>query len=167
MFRFILLVCVGLTCAGVEEAQGQSLTDIERSRFSPAAFYNYAEAGDVTMLTNVWGSVQNPGLYQVPTGTHLSTLLSVAGGPAVGTRSQVEDRTIRVRLFRESNGQRLVVYETTMMNEIIVSAEDPVLEEGDILAVETIVRRRFSWRDAFPIVAAVASVALAIERVSR
>lgn len=148
-------------------AQGQSLSDFDRSRYSPAAYYNYAEPGDVTILTNVWGTVRNPGLYEIPRGTHLSTLLSVAGGPAAGPRSNREDRTIFVRLFREEGGQRVVVFEDVMENEIFAAAEDPVLEEGDVLTVETLVQQRFSWRDVFPIVAAVGTVAIAIERIAR
>ncbi len=148
-------------------AHAQSLSDFERSRYSPAAYYNYAEPGDVTIMVNVWGTVRNPGLYEIPRETKLSTLLSVAGGPIVSQREHRTDRTIEIRLFRDSGNTRSVVFENTMANEVFASEENPVLQEGDVLTVETVVTRRFSWRDVFPIVAAVASVALAVERISR
>ena len=162
----LLVCCLLFLAAGAGVAQAQIVSDFERSRYSPAAYYHYAEPGDVTILANIWGTVRNPGLYEIPSGTRLSTLLSVAGGPAAGPRNRREDRTISIRLYRVENAQRVVIFEDVMENEIFASAEDPVLQEGDVLTVETIVRQRFSWRDLFPVIAAVASVALAVERVS-
>lgn len=160
--RFSLLICgILLLCPQVAAAQTVP-TDFERSRFSPAAYYNYAEAGDVTILANVWGTVRNPGLYKIPQGTHLSTLLSVAGGPAADVRNERNDQTISLRLYRNEGGVRRVVFEDVMTNEIFASSEDPVLQEGDILAVETIVKQRFNWRDVLPFISASASVGLAI-----
>lgn len=165
--RFSLLICgILLLCPQVAAAQTVP-TDFERSRFSPAAYYNYAEAGDITIRVNVWGTVQNPGLYEIPQGTHLSTLLSVAGGPAAGPRNEREDRTISVRLFRQAGGERGLIFQDVMQNEIFVSQEDPVLQEGDVLAVETTVRQRFNWRDVLPIISASASVGLAIAYFTR
>ena len=156
-----------VTVAVVGTADAQSISDFERSRYSPAAYYNYAEPGDVTIMVNVWGTVRNPGLYEIPRDTRVSTLLSVAGGPIVSQRENRMDRTIQIRLFRESGTSRATVFESTMANEVLAADEDPVLQEGDVLTVETVVTRRFSWRDVFPIVAAVASVALAVERITR
>ena len=44
--------------------------------------------------------------------------------------------------------------------------DDPVLADGDVIAIESVVKQGFSWRDLFPVVAAVASVTLAVERLS-
>jgi len=148
-------------------ASAQSLSDFERSRYSPASYYNYSEAADVTVVVNVWGTVRNPGLYQIPQGTTLSHLLSLSGGPIVSPREIRQDRTIQVRLYRSDGMGRALLYETQMENEVIATVEDPILEEGDVVTVETVVRRRFGWRDVFPIIAAVGTVAIAIERVAR
>ena len=138
------------------------------SRYQSASVYRIAEPGDIVTTVNVWGALRNPGLYEITEGTRLSTLLSMAGGPAIAERRNRDRRTVMVRLIREgeSGAQRTAVFESIMENEILVSDEDPVLQEGDVLAVEILVEQRFSWRDVFPIVAAVASVALAVERVS-
>lgn len=136
--------------------------DFERSRYSPAAYYNYSEQGDVTILVNVWGTVRNPGMYEVPTGTTMSALFSLAGGPRVDPRDTRTRRTVTARLIREGN----IMLETVMENEILSLDSDPVLAEGDMITSETVLKRGLSWRDIFPVVAAVASVALAVERIS-
>ena len=58
------------------------------------------------------------------------------------------------------------VGETIMEDNVTVLSGDAELVAGDVLTVESTIKRRFSWRDVFPIVAAVASVTLALERVS-
>lgn len=161
---FVLVLLLG---GSVLAAQAQSLSDFERSRFAPASYFNYAEPGDVTIVVNVWGTVRNPGLYEIPQGTRLSTLLSLAGGPIVQPRQRRQSRTVSVRLMREQAGQRGQIFEMVMVDEIFAAPDDPVLLERDVLTIETEVRQGFSFRDAFPIVAAFASVALAIDRISQ
>lgn len=145
----------------------QTLSDLDRSRYSPAAYYNYSEPGDVTVLVNVWGTVRNPGLYELPQGTKLRHLLSLAGGPIVAPRQNRQTRTIQVRLYRSDAAGHRIVFESEMENEVIATAEDPALLQADVVTVETTVRQRFIWRDVFPIIAAVGTVAIAIERLAR
>ncbi|NND72023.1 MAG: hypothetical protein HKN43_10630 [Rhodothermales bacterium] len=159
--RIAFLALFGAALYMPAEAQ---LTDLTRSRFSPAAYYNYAETGDVTIMVNVWGTVRNPGLYEIPRGTKLSTLFSLAGGPDIRERPKRNKRTIVASLTRGETGQ--LVVETVMNDNVTVLAGDPELQPGDVLTVESTIRQSFSWRDVFPIVAAVASVALAAERIS-
>ena len=59
------------------------------------------------------------------------------------------------------------VFESVMENEILILDDDPILQEGDVMTVEVLVQQRFSLRDVFPIVAAIASLTLAIDRVTR
>lgn len=152
-------LAVLLITAWTAEAQ---VIDFDRSRYSPAAYYNYSESGDVTILVNVWGTVRNPGMYEVPSGTTMSTLFSLAGGPRVDPRDTRTKRTVTARLIRNSS----VMLETVMENEILSLDSDPVLAEGDMITSETVLRRGLGWRDVFPVIAAVASVALAVERIS-
>lgn len=144
----------------------QNLSDFERSRYSPASYYNYSEPADVTILVNVWGTVRNPGLYEIPQGTTLSHLLSLSGGPIVAPRQVRQDRTIQVRLFRPNGAGRELLWETEMENELTAADDDLTVQEGDVVTVETVVRQRFSWRDVFSVVAAVGTVAIAIERLA-
>jgi hypothetical protein len=158
-------IALGLLCLTVlPVVYGQTLSDLERSRFNTAAYYNYAETGDVTVRVHVWGGVRNPGLYEIPQGTRMSTLFSLAGGPAFLERREKDTRTLYIRLSRQQGTQREVAYEATMQNQLIVTAEDPVLLEGDVLTAEAVLKQGFTWRDIIPVVNTIALIALAIER---
>lgn len=136
--------------------------DFDRSRYSPASYYNYSQPGDITIHVNVWGTVRNPGLYEVPQQTTLSTLFSLAGGPAVTPRDRREERSIKIRLTRRQGDTPVVIFENTMEDGIFATREDPILQAGDVLTVETITHRPFSWREALPIISTAASVGIMI-----
>ena len=152
---------LALAVAAPADAQ---VTELIRSRYSPAAYYNYGEPGDVTILVSVWGTVRNPGLYEIPTETTLSVLFSLAGGPQVAVRRKQDRRTVTARLLR--GPAQDIAFETEMQNEILSLSPDPVLVAGDVLTVDTVERAGLTWRDVFPVVAAVASVTLAVERLA-
>ncbi len=161
---FCLLILFG--SAGL--AHAQRLNELDRSRYSPAAYYNFAEPGDVTILVNVWGSVRNPGLYEIPQGTRMNTLVSIAGGPElVSSVTARNKRIITLRLLRATDGQHRPVVDTQMTDEVLIAKDDPVLSNQDVLILETRLKEKFSIRDVFPIVAAIGTVALAIERITR
>ena len=149
-------------------AQSQPISRLEdRSRASPASYYNYVDPGQEPIRVNVWGAVRDPGLYAVPSDTYLSTLLSLAGGPAIAPRDQGEHREIVLRLSRMTESGREVVYETVMQDEVLPDVEDPLLREGDTLTIDVTRRQGFSWRDALPVVSTVASVAIAVAYFTR
>ncbi len=164
LFVALVFLAPMMVLGGAGESSAQVI-DLERSRYSPAAAFNYGEEGDITIMANVWGTVRYPGLYEITKGTTLSTLFSLAGGPLVNARETSDDRKVTLRLTR--GRQQETVFEFEMDNQVLSLESDPVLEMGDVLTVDTVERRGFSWRDVFPIVAAVASVALAVERVAR
>src|SRR5690554_7804228 len=60
-FSLALLLAACFVAGSAMDARAQ-VTDLDRSRYSPAAYYNYSEPGDVTILVSVWGTVRNPGL---------------------------------------------------------------------------------------------------------
>lgn len=159
-----LVVGIALTLfLGPGPARAQ-VSELERSRYGEAAYYNYAEEADVTVLVNVWGAVRNPGLYEVPRGMRLSRLLSITGGPLAGERrrSSMQELTLRLSRATEGGDVRAVVFEETMRDQVFVFEEDPTLQDGDVLTAERYMRDRFTWRDLIPIVGAAASVASTI-----
>jgi hypothetical protein len=162
MRAFAILVLAFLTAT---PALAQ-LSDFERSRRNTAAYFNYAEEGDVTMHVSVWGAVRYPGLYEVPVGTQLSELLSIAGGPTAGERTRRSKRTVTVKLFRDSGVGRSMIYEQKTMNGVDATGRGMQVMDGDVLGVEAVVKQGLSWRDLFSVVAAFASVALAVERIT-
>lgn len=50
---------------------------------SPGAkYYVYlGETGELQIKVSIWGEIATPGVYSIPDGTDLATLLSLAGGP--------------------------------------------------------------------------------------
>ena len=144
----------------VTEAQG---FEERQSRYGRAAVYRYADSDEITIQVNVWGAIQNPGIYEMPEDARLNLLFSAAGGPSIGIREQVDEQTIVVKLIRQTqDGQRKVVYEQTMEEEISVAEENPPLQDGDVLTVNSYVVQGVNWRDLIGIGSSLASLVLTI-----
>lgn len=161
---FLLCVALIFTCT-ISSAQAQ-INELEQSRYNRASFYSYSEPGDVTIRVSAWGSVRNPGLYEIPRETSLTELFSLAGGPSsIGQRGWREDQTLIVRLTRrQENGERTVVYEKRMEEEIATLDENIAIQNGDILTAETIVDRRLTWWDAFTVIGAASTAFITLDR---
>ncbi|GEM_PF-641814 len=154
----LLLFCL----IGYRSAWSQEVLGLDRSSYNTASYYSYSEPGDITIQVNVWGTVRNPGLYEVPEGTRLSELFSLAGGPTLNERRRNEVRNIRVQVTRlqgEGSTGRRIVFDETMTGGVEAFATDPVLQSEDVVSVETVVRAPISWRDASTITSVVTSVA--------
>lgn len=118
------------------------------------------------MRVRVWGDAIAPGLYQVPQGMTLGTLLTLAGGPNTARTSR-QDVTLRIRLMRDEGGRKVDVFQVEMENGIVAFEGDPVLAEGDTMVLERIVKERFVWRDALSVIGAAASVGSLVVNVVR
>jgi len=154
--RLLLLASLALPLA----AQAQ-LNPRETSVYGAAAFYRYAEAGDLTIRVQAWGSVRFPGLYQIPIGTRMSRLMSLSGGPQYALERRRQDaRTTTIRLFRPDSlsAEPRLVFEQEWLNGADAFTQDLVLREGDMLAVDSVVKEGYTWRDYAPVAASVASV---------
>lgn len=147
-------------------ADAQSLDRVEDIRSNVAYFY-HARPGEATVQISVWGTVPRPGIYEVPLGTNLDKLLTMTGGIPDEARQEDQERRITVRLFRQNSDQRRLIYEAPIEDVLVNTGQYPDLEDDDVLVVETLVERRFSWRDGLTVVGGIATVALALERVIR
>ena len=161
--RVVLFLVLGMAWGAGEPAslaQAQSFEE-QQSRFGRAAVYRYAEEDDVTIRVSVWGVVRNPGIYEIPRDAHLNLLFSAAGGPSLQVRQQRDTQTLRIQLVRETeSGEREVVYRETMDGEIVVNDENPPLQEGDVLTVESFIERGVNWRDVLSIGTSLTSLIL-------
>ena len=158
--RPLLLPLALLAAAAPAAAQ---LTPPERSAYSPAAYYRYEDAGDLTIRVQAWGNLRYPGLHEIAQGARVSRLLSLAGGPALAERRQEDRRRIVVQLYRPtSGGATSLVFEKEMRNGVVGFDEDPVLQEGDVLTVDAVVKQGYTWRDYVPVATSAASVVIGI-----
>lgn len=159
---FIFMLLVGFATKG---GVAQSLDIPERNS---GAYYRYVDdPSDITIEVKVWGSVQNPGLYEVRQGLNLSTLLTLAGGPLATGRGPRLKSTLTLRLSRlQPSGQYVTIYETLMQDELLALDQDPVLAHGDMLVVDEKVRQTFGWRDGLSVLTALGTIVLVIERVA-
>lgn len=162
----IVLLLLAWGSAGAAQAQIDAITQAGSGQ---AAYYNYSSPSDVTIVVNVWGRVQHPGVYEVPRGMSLSRLFSLAGGPVIGARRSGRDQTLTVRLSRQQAeaGGRQVVFETTMEDEVLTFDDDPALQDGDVLVAETYEHELFTWRDILSVLSGVGTTLLLVERVFR
>jgi NADH:ubiquinone oxidoreductase subunit F (NADH-binding) len=84
MEKIALLLCLVQLTSGLAWAAGPPPTlpkQIERG-----AQYYIGDENQLMMKVNIWGRVDKPGQYFVPSDTDLITLISVAGGPADKSR---------------------------------------------------------------------------------
>ena len=162
MTRYLFLVLLMIGGAG-GSVQAQTLDDL---RSNTGAYYKFADPTDIILEVKVWGSLRNPGFYEVPQGTRLSTLVTLAGGPQAVRDPRIR-RTYTIRLWRlqPGDGTPQAIFETQMEDEIVMLSDDPVLLSGDTIIADEIVKQRFSWRDMLSVVTAIASVVLVVDNV--
>lgn len=165
---FKLVVLLLTVIFAFQEVEAQSSV-LGVPRYGTASYYRYAEPGDIPMTVHIWGYVFRPGLYEVPVGTKLSTILSLSGGFSLGARQWSQERTITLELSRsvlDGDPELAPLYQQSWVDSQIKLDEDLVLEDGSFIVIDAQTRRKFNWRDVVTIVGAAASLTIAIERVS-
>ena len=127
---------------------------------SAASYYYVSKPGELTMQVNIWGSVRNPGRYEVPTSTDLIQLVSFAGGPNQG--ADMSD--VRVSRFGSKDGG--IARHRVSVN--LDDLPDVELAKLTLYPGDTIFIDETGWstfRDVFTVVTAAAIVTSAIAQV--
>ena len=126
--------------------------------------------GDVIVLSldretrvAVWGDVAQPGLYAVPAGASVQTVLALAGGPR-GTPLRNTDRRENALRYVRASGETL--YDGPLAELPPDLAAAPV-QSGDLLEVESRARQRWSTRDTLTLVGVGISAVVAVTQVVR
>ena len=139
--------------------------------------YFLGDKDEILMNVNVWGYVLRPGQYLVPRHTDLITLISFAGGPKEGANLG------SVKIISESsstsnNGQnghaKQVPIQTVNVNAHIEKGKPgilPILKAGDTVLLTESGGHKFQkfigFNSFFSVIAAMASVALIIDRLNK
>jgi hypothetical protein len=137
-----------------------------KERTNTAYFY-FAEPGEATVQVQVWGTVPRPGLYEVPDSTGLNKLLTMAGGAALEPRPESRKRpdiTVQVYRPREGAGRSLLL-EAPIEQVLSGGKSFQQFKDNDVLVVETVEQRRFTWRDALSFSGTALSLALLVVRI--
>ncbi|MEL6615169.1 MAG: hypothetical protein AAFQ43_05500 [Bacteroidota bacterium] len=130
---------------------------------SPNHFY-YAQPGEIPTRVSVWGTVRAPGTYFVRPGVDLAEVLSLAGGPLLNPRSEDIDRDVTIRVYRMEGDQRILSYEEKLIDMIAEPGAYPALQNEDVVEVETVEDRRWTFRDTVTVIGAAATSIVALER---
>lgn len=128
-------------------------------RPSSASFYFIAKPGELSMQVNIWGYVQNPGRYEVPTATDLVKLVSYAGGPK---QDAVLDN-VKVTRNISRAGAQPEEYFVNLEELADVDPKDLVLYPDDTIFID-----HSSWvniRDAFALLTTAAIVTTAVAQI--
>lgn len=157
----VLLVFLSLASVAHAQEFGR-LEQIETN----APLYYFLRPGEATTRVYLWGSIPAPGYYEVGPGVTLEQLLTLSGGPLIPTESQGSRVETTVRLYRQQDGARALLYERGLVEFLQRPADAPDLVDGDVVVVESVTNEVFNWRDALTITTAVLALAIAVDRLA-
>jgi hypothetical protein len=174
--NYVLLVAgILLFALSTNIVEGQTFDRADT--FSPGIYgssvanYYFARPGDFTILVSVWGAVGRSGRYEIPVGSDIGDLLSLAGGPGADVRgvigADVYARrgagTTTVRLSRLQGQGREIIMELRIEDLLRLREDTVPLQEGDVIMIDTI--RRFNIWDLFTLISTSASLILLLDRI--
>lgn len=140
-------------------AQMDSNIGVSKSGASSAAYYFISKPGEITMSINLWGSVRNPGRYEVPISTDIVQLISYAGGPT----PEADLGTVKIaRVVRGVDAIRTVEFDVSLKRLDKLDEKARRLEPGDTIFIDSIT---ISFREAFDIATTTALIAATIANV--
>lgn len=146
--HLIVVVFLALICSSAW-TWAQNQPRIEPSSRSAQSSYVYLAGKEsvITIRASVTGDVKNPGLFEIEKGWRLDELLAATGGPTLGQRRQQDVRSVRVRISRETENGRIVIYDEQYEGMLMSPEDYPVIQNGDWVSVETTLNEGFSKRD--------------------
>lgn len=159
------LVILGMLLCSPAELNAQGFGAIGNTNDIPNN-YSFIRVGEPGMEVVVMGTVLRPGSYRVREGTDLSRIFMYAGGAStIGERRRRKRPDITLQISRKTDEGRQVVFRTDFESMLNKEVEYPVLQNDDIVVVETIpLRPRFQWRDAASLISVASTTLLIIDR---
>ena len=177
MYALIAAVGLFLFVQGSADSQQQQLPQQLQDAFTPGIYgssvanYHFANPGDFTMLVSVWGAVGRSGRYEIPVGSDIGDLLSLAGGPGADVRGAVgadvyarrgAGKTI-VRLSRLQSEGREIIMELRIEDLLRLREDSVPLQDGDVIMIDQV--RSFNIWDVFSLVSTSGTMILLLDRI--
>jgi protein involved in polysaccharide export with SLBB domain len=155
--------------AGCPEARAQEFGRLQEMREQTnVAYFYHARPGQATVQVQVQGTVPRPGIYEVADSTDLNKLLTMSGGAALEPRPENRERPeITIQVYRPSDQSRSVLLDVPFEQILLGERQFQEFQDGDIVVVETIEQRSFTWRDLLSISSTTLSIAVLALRIIR
>ncbi len=123
------------------------------------AYFDYSDPDAINIKVLVWGNVEFPGEYIIPSTNSVNDLIALAGGPT--TNARLDD----LRIFRigPDSVQKMIKfdYNDLLWNEDLTKQiKIPSLHAGDIVLIPG--EPRFFFRDYFSIILSIISALTSI-----
>lgn len=126
-----LLVSAGCSSSWRAASVSRPAGDVARET-APTSRYRLRLGTEDELQFNVhiWGQVANPGLYSVPDGTDLVSLISLAGGPT-------DDAKLTEVILVRGESSRMTSFAVNLQGVMSSGAREsiPILEPGDTVIV--------------------------------
>jgi hypothetical protein len=163
-FVVVLAIVVGGIGASAHAQEFGRLQDMKER--SNVAYFYFAPPGEATVQVQVQGTVPRPGLYEVSESTDLNKLLTFAGGAALEPRPENRERPeITIRVYRPKAQGRSRVLEASFDQVLAGEKEFQRFNDNDIVVVETIQQRNFTWRDVLSLGSTALNITLLVVRI--
>jgi len=162
--RIAALVCAFVLSA-TPDAHAQFVANPAEVVAGGTSYRTFYRPGEDLIRVQVLGDIGS-GIYVIGANTTLVELLSLAGGTPLGDRGAEVEQNVTIRVLREDGGQRTIIYEADSDQLLSRPDQYPTLTNGDLVTVQTQLRRRYNLRETLQIVSSVASLALLALRLS-
>jgi hypothetical protein len=158
----LVLTAVWVGAFAVPDAQGQVFGRVEETESSVNYYYYHARPGEATVQVSVWGTIPQPGIYEVPDTTSLDKLMTMAGGAPLEARREGRDApTITVQVYRPGPDGRRQIFEAQLTDLLNGNPQYPDFRDNDIVVVETVTPKSpFTWRDALSLTSTLGTLVL-------
>lgn len=118
----------------------------------------YGRPGIPKITIYVWGGQTQAGVWLVEEDTDLIEFLSISARGDVTIRQPERRSETFIKIFRGTSQRGNDPFFEANVNDLFSRQESyPSLQDGDILVVETRVRREFTWRDLSQVVGTLTS----------
>ncbi|MFH5830943.1 hypothetical protein [Halalkalibaculum sp. DA384] len=162
----IAMFIAGMIITGTARAQDEMPAVTTQYRLVEG-IVQLSKPGEESVLINLWGDVNAPGRFMVPTGTTLIELISFARGPASFRTGEttLDWSKLRVevnvsRRNQELNIDEVVNFRFRYTQQLPAGMRDFVLQENDFITLE--VKRRPAFVDYMRIIGPISTVVAAM-----
>lgn len=157
-----IIICIcGLLIA--ETAKSQDEVPVIVQYRLVEGIVQISQPGEESVLVNLWGDVNAPGRFMIPTGTTLIELISFARGPASFRTGEttLDWSKLRVQVNvsrhnRELNIDEVVNYRFRYTQQLPPGMREFVLQEDDFITLE--VKRQAALVDYMRIIGPISTV---------